>query len=301
MTNTGEENQIELGQIGQLLKEAREQKQLSLKQVAEKTRIHINILQSIEDGKIASNPGPVFIRGFIRTYGKFVGVELESFLEKLNAVTELQEPETLDESSVLLFPEPETSFFQEQKLLVVLLVVLVIGGGYFLIHQISSQFFADYLPAQPSAQQELVSENAPNPAQPEVPAQPAAETESASPPTPSQTVLPPEEVPATTPTVVSVEPSSEESEIVTEPESLELTIKATLASWIAITIDEDAPIEVFLQPGEEYSLEAKERYLLTIGNAKGVELFLNGDLKTIESQNELLENWVIDKSMLALE
>lgn len=303
-----EENQTPLAEIGQLLQEAREKKQLSLQEVAEKTRIHLKILQNIEDGKLDSSPGPVFIRGFMRTYGKFVDVELDGFLEKLNAVTELQESDTLNESSVLLFPEEETSFFQEQKLFLILLAMVILGGGYFLIQQLSSEIFGENQTAVPSSMQESISENSPNAAEPQanLSPQPVAETVSAQ--APSQTVETQEEKPVAAPasdgeadTVAAVEQSPQEPENIAESDLLALTIKATLASWVAITVDDAAPLEVFLQPGEEYSLEAEERYLLTIGNTKGVELFLNGNLQPVETKEELLENWVIDKSTLTLE
>lgn len=318
MTESIEEPQTELEQIGQLLREKREQKNLSLEQVAEKTRIHLKTLQNIEEGQIGKNPGPVFMRGFIRTYGEFIGVEIEVLLEKLSSITELQEHNNALSGAVII--ESERSVLQEQKFLIFLFVVLVLGGGYFLFNYFapnSTEFLEtpqSSSPPETVKPTEPIAENPPN-------ATPSIQEESSSsqppplpeptPPTTQPTVAQTTEVIPVVPTTLAEipvptsleQPASVDEPVasVPEPELLILSIKATLSSWIGVKIDEEATIEVSLQPGEEYTLEAKERYVLTIGNTKGIELSLNGILQTIDSQNELLENWVLDKSRLPSE
>ena len=50
-------------------------------------------------------------------------------------------------------------------------------------------------------------------------------------------------------------------------------------TWVVIRSDEDNPREVLLQPGEVVRWQARDRFLLTLGNAGGVEVRLNGELQ----------------------
>src|SRR4028119_2393630 len=60
--------------IGQRLRVAREAKNLSLAEVASKTRIPIRHLQHIEDGEWDALPAPTYSVGFARSYANAVGL-----------------------------------------------------------------------------------------------------------------------------------------------------------------------------------------------------------------------------------
>lgn len=60
--------------LGDLLRETREQKKLSLEDVEQGTNIRKLYIKSIEDGDYNKLPGEVFLKGFIKTYGKFLGL-----------------------------------------------------------------------------------------------------------------------------------------------------------------------------------------------------------------------------------
>ena len=57
--------------IGEILKNTRLDKGLSLEQVEEATSIRKIYLAAIETGDYAKIPGDVFTKGIIRTYGNF--------------------------------------------------------------------------------------------------------------------------------------------------------------------------------------------------------------------------------------
>lgn len=61
--------------IGTILREAREAKQLTVSQVEEKTNIRANYLDAIEKEDFSKTPGEVFVKGIIRTYGNFLGLD----------------------------------------------------------------------------------------------------------------------------------------------------------------------------------------------------------------------------------
>jgi cytoskeletal protein RodZ len=61
-----------------------------------------------------------------------------------------------------------------------------------------------------------------------------------------------------------------------EPPPLTLSIEAVEAGWVAARIDDAVTKEVFLEPGEKVRWVAAERFVLSLGNAGGVKIELNG-------------------------
>ena len=65
---------METANFGTVLREARERRQVSLAQVASQTKVSVSSLQLLEAGKLADLPHETFVRGFIRSYARSVGV-----------------------------------------------------------------------------------------------------------------------------------------------------------------------------------------------------------------------------------
>jgi len=68
--------------IGQDLKRERELRGISLKEIAESTKINIRFLRALEEEQFDVLPGKFFTRGIIRGYAKYLGLEEESVLNK---------------------------------------------------------------------------------------------------------------------------------------------------------------------------------------------------------------------------
>lgn len=83
--------------LGDLLRETREQKKLSLEDVEQGTNIRKLYIKSIEDGDYNKLPGEVFLKGFIKTYGKFLGLNslelIEQYKKEKNASASEKEVE----------------------------------------------------------------------------------------------------------------------------------------------------------------------------------------------------------------
>lgn len=65
---------METEHFGSLLRQARERRQMSLTEIAEKTKVSVSSLQFLEEGKLGDLPPEVFVRGFIRSYARTVGL-----------------------------------------------------------------------------------------------------------------------------------------------------------------------------------------------------------------------------------
>lgn len=65
---------------GQILKENRERKNISINEVAIATKINMKTLQALEDGDVENLPPKTFLRGFVRAYASFLGLDVESVM-----------------------------------------------------------------------------------------------------------------------------------------------------------------------------------------------------------------------------
>ncbi len=66
--------------LGQYLKRERTLRQITLKEIAGRTRIHIKILQKLESDDYANMPAGTFIKGFLKSYAKCVGLNVEDVI-----------------------------------------------------------------------------------------------------------------------------------------------------------------------------------------------------------------------------
>jgi cytoskeletal protein RodZ len=71
--NNAQEEQIR--EIGTHLQKLRQQQSISVEEVAAKTCIRLRMLKALEEGKLDDLPEPIYIQGFIRRYGDFLGLD----------------------------------------------------------------------------------------------------------------------------------------------------------------------------------------------------------------------------------
>ena len=65
-----------------------------------------------------------------------------------------------------------------------------------------------------------------------------------------------------------------EDTAVDQPHTLE--IEATQLTWVVVKSDEQTPNEALLQPGQRITWKAETQFQVTLGNAGGVNIRLNG-------------------------
>ncbi len=99
LTENPTENVAEPESIGQYLRNRRERKKLSLKQVEETTRIRVENLCAIESDEITKRVPILYARGFVKTYAEFLGADSAELIQRFteqygNASTEMRTPAT---------------------------------------------------------------------------------------------------------------------------------------------------------------------------------------------------------------
>ena len=71
-----------MDEIGHILREARENKGLTLEEVQAKIRINVRFLAALESGQYDVLPTPVHARGFLRNYARFLGLDPQPLLDR---------------------------------------------------------------------------------------------------------------------------------------------------------------------------------------------------------------------------
>jgi|SRR5579864_6639629 len=73
--------------LGERFRAAREERSLTLSEVGEQLRIRSVYLAAIEEENWKAIGAPVYIRGFLRTYARFLGLDPEEAVAEFNAAT----------------------------------------------------------------------------------------------------------------------------------------------------------------------------------------------------------------------
>jgi cytoskeletal protein RodZ len=71
-----------MSSLGSYLKKEREQRQVSAAELAQTTRIPVRILRQLEDDEFDRLPADVFVRGFLRSYARALGLDEEHVLAR---------------------------------------------------------------------------------------------------------------------------------------------------------------------------------------------------------------------------
>ena len=132
-----------LKQFGKKIREARIAKNLSLESVSGHLHIAVKILEAIEEGEAEKGPKPVFLRGLVRTYCNYLGIDKNDVVDKIEE--HLKSDTTGKQELKTLKPIFEIKESHPIRNIVVLLVLL--AGGYLLYatysYQIPSFFTQD--------------------------------------------------------------------------------------------------------------------------------------------------------------
>ncbi len=280
--------------VGEFFRQVRETKGLTLDAVASKTCIHPDFLRALEDNNLAKLPDQVFAKGFVRSYARSLGLDesdamrrfLESagpFYEKQGEREELRQKQIEDERRRKTSRQVAAAAAAVALLALVLLltreqsavspprrsVPAVLAGPETLPPAVQS-------PSLPPAGDRPPSAAVTAPNQPEYtdgvrPGSGPAVSPSATgtPPAPDvqREVTQPQAVSGAPPEQGTL--STSEGPLVLDLEALELT-------WVLVRIDGGSAQEALLRPGDRIRWKGSDQFALTLGNAGGVRIELNG-------------------------
>lgn len=276
-----------LSELGTTLRTEREQRGLSLNDVAQHLRISLHVLQSLEEGDVNALPHKAYARGFIRSYAMLLGLsadEVETCVSSLSGAA----------PSV---PQPICSMDAEDapkvpagKILACALVLLLLAGGSYAVWHFN---LLSLVPGLVSSVGEQLKT-----AKPEAPAQTVPVTSGAKQETPAKSETP-EQKPAPTPekkqndqpesrsgqkTEAKADQSTANTpkQTVTNPVSAPVThhkiiVMAVEDCWIQSNADQSNPRQFSLRKGDTFALTFARSLEVKLGNAAAVRIRYNGN------------------------
>jgi cytoskeleton protein RodZ len=234
-----------MSEFGLHLKQARERRGISLRQIASATKISSGALEALERGDFSRLPGGIFSRAFVRAYAIEVGLDPE---ETVRQYTELAEALAASSASVVMTAEitdDDRMFLERQR-----------KAGVWL-RVIAAVLFVALVGALGAWRFSVVRRHAV--VTPTVIMEPAA---------PPRAVAPNEPSPVSADAAQAAAPAS------AHPVSIQL--HAGASSWVQVTADGRLVLSRNLTAGESQTFEADREIAVQFGNAGAINWTVNG-------------------------
>jgi cytoskeleton protein RodZ len=295
-----------MGSFGDRLRREREQRGISLEDIALTTKIRAGLLQALEEEKFDRLPGGIFNKGFVRAYARHLGLdEDQAVADYLVASGEgpVRRPgenqpgvrgETQEPRIQLVRDESDSDLKAGSSpgtkgVLAGLLVLVIVGAVAWLYYH------REKLESAPASEPAAVTSPAnptsvnptppgPSPAGPSS-ASPSAVSPSAAPP-PAVQPMPPSTsapiapaAPSRTPLASPTAPSTE----ATTAGTFTVGLKAEEDCWLQITADGKSE-EITMDPGLTRVITAKNRVTVRAGSVGALNISFNG--KPLPSQGD---------------
>jgi transcriptional regulator with XRE-family HTH domain len=270
MTEQTPERYAELASFGEELRKEREVRGISLKEISDATKISKRFLEAIERNDHKTLPAPVFTRGFVREYARYLGLNSEEIVSRYNYAAagddRIERSTHLDRLVHPPIEEPVVPVLKKQgipppyarvdrNIYLLVLIVAALGGitWYALRHKGVARIDND--------------------------ARPETATIASAPPARAAT-------PETTPAV--------------DPDLLHLTVEAIDDSWVSLEADGKSVFNDEMKKGMKRNFDARESFRFkTIGNAAGINLTLNDTrLPSLGGEGDVIRNRVFDRGSL---
>ena len=273
--------------IGKTLREAREAKGLTLAQVSDTTRISKAYLQAVEEDAYQKIPGEVFVKGVLRGYGNFLGLDGAKLVEQYKILAQGMRPEEAasfkirEATNVKITPtfKPNEDTPQSSKnslltgLVVLVVLLLAVCAYYFMIvAKPAGSVTAPATSAAPAA----AAQTAPAPQAPAPktadPAKPAAATAPVNPGQPA--------VPGTAqPNPAAANPA---------PGTVAVNVECKGICWLQVFDGDKKIFEGTLGKGQTNTFTSKDKIRIVYGNIKDVAITVNGQAEVPLKTNEVV-------------
>ncbi len=237
--------------LGEELRQARENKGISLRQISDATHIGIRFLQAIETDTYKILPGGIFNRAFVKSFARYVDLDEEQALALYQQKLDEQGGEPVRNTGSRYEALEETDTSPWSTTLLAALVILIIGLGAYG----AWRYFG-----REKHEEKKVEEPTPTRTLPVV----------AVIPTPTPT---PEASPS-----VSPSPGGSPSPAPPLTGALQLRLQAKDGDcWIKVKTDNDPKgLMAILKSGESKEFSANDKLILNVGNVLTLNATLNG-------------------------
>ena len=234
--------QSDFHRIGSLLREKREEKDLSIIDISDMLCIRKSLVKALEDGNTALLPHDIYIRGYLKKYAHVLDIREETLGLEPRAEENAVKTEAAARKTSVHAPR----HIAKRAMVIPLIFVLIIA--FFVLNQIYKERSVarstpDQIAQSNAVARKQASANVRQPSQANAAAQPGFAEQ-------------PQGLPA--------------------PDIKKLMITCNERTWVSVVIDDNEKKEFMLNSEEMIVLNAKDNFDVLIGNAAGVKLNLNG-------------------------
>jgi len=260
--------------LGIYLRKSREERHIGLDEVAEATRIRRHNLEAIENDEWSKLPSQVFIKGFLKSYAEFLGLNKETVIHHYLRTSSFEKttPEALK----------KTRLQSGRPYLIIVISALALAFIVALIYlnkrniSITDKAFQHLGTQSLGKKMEGIAEKEDNNQQDEREKEILLLEDEVVVEEVNKTTLKSKPIDDTIVLEGSTIPMKREEEEKSLLPRLILTANVKSRTWISISIDDTSVNEYLFQPGQTPRWTAEKGFNILVGNAAGIEFSLNG-------------------------
>jgi cytoskeletal protein RodZ len=269
---------------GTRLKKIRKELGISLEEVQKRTKIHLNILKAIE-GESLTNLSPVYLKGFLKIYCKFLGVDpgdyIDDYKESSYKVSEKAASKIIQAKQDKPLPKATSiklpSFRLSKKVIKIFIFIIIVIILWIILFNLGKTIYSKRKSyPKRRIQSAILAKQKGN--------KNVLKTEKVKP----VVLMPKPEIPQTIPQKEAVS-------------GIRLGIRAHENCWISLKADGKLVFQRVLEKGRFQSWQAKNKMELSLANAQAVELEVNGQVfSNLGRKKQALKNILITKEGLKI-
>lgn len=278
MPDPNPQQHSELASFGEELRREREIRGISLKEIADATKISRRFLEAIERNDHKTLPAPVFTRGFVREYARYLGLNSEDMVNRYNYAAlgddriehsdhleRLVHPPVEEMPKPLRKPAGIPPFWARIDRGVIAAILIIVALGAVIYWAVTTK----QLRSTPAVVEPVVATAT------TVPQAAPRETNAGGVARAPQVTIP-------------------------DDGRLHLTIDVVDNSWVTLEVDGQTAVNDELLAGSSHTFDADRQFRFrTIGNAAGLTLTLNGrKLPALGEDGEVVRNRIFDRQFL---
>ena len=277
-----------MDELGSLLREAREAKELTLAEAQQATRINSRYLEALEDGRYDLLPTKVHVRGYLRNYAKYLELDPKPLLDRYELNKDNYRKQELSESveefsaNEPIPPRQDQVFYDPVNMdlsgaakrdsgsaLRIIIIVALLASLALIVNRFLPMITGNGngTEAFSTGIEEAVS-NITN------------DTEQQPTLTPDPAIIPGAGEPITSTsrnsTIQLPTPTATRPTLPATLEQIRMRLEITERTWMRVTIDDEVVFEGLAREGDgPFEWEATERAQLLTGNAIGIFVTIN--------------------------
>ncbi|MCQ2372778.1 MAG: DUF4115 domain-containing protein [Phascolarctobacterium sp.] len=242
--------------VGQLLREARLAKGISIETAEADTNIRGTFLSYLENDEYEKTPGEFFVKGAIRTYGNYLGLDGAKLVDQYKAsssgksVADVESKGIREANTVTMklqlkdkrdigsgtgkfsLPKPSKMDIPWTQIAMGAVIIVILAALYFAVPALINwgKSLGTAKPATPTTTQSTV-------------------------------------------TTTKTEPAKQVAPVA---DKVVLELKASGRCWLEVNADGKVLAEIMLEPGDKKTYEAKDKLTVKYGNIGAVDITVNG-------------------------